>query len=181
MKPGSRTLGIAFSDSADRSRIAGAVVRADRTADGFVFGECSVGELDATQSLISLYDRLDREDVQRVMTAGIAPAWFNLIDLAQLGQAVNRPVIAVSFEDSAGLETVLQREFDEDELTSRMAIYDRLPDRDRVRVAGHEFFIRAVGLDREDASRVVKSHVADGRPEPLRVARLAARAYREVA
>lgn len=180
MKSGSRTLGIAFSDGAERSRIGGAVVRGDRVTDGLVFGTCSVGGLDATERLIDLFDRLGREDVQRVMTAGIAPAWFNLIDLARLEAAIDRPVIAVSFEESDGLESVLRREFDGDALSGRMAVYDQLPERNRIHVTDQELFVRSIGITREETFRVVKSHLNDGRLEPLRVARIAARAHRDI-
>jgi hypothetical protein len=57
MKPGVRALGVAesFADGDERSVLCGAVVRADRTADGFVFGSCAVGGTDATAAIESLY------------------------------------------------------------------------------------------------------------------------------
>ncbi len=181
MKSGSRTLGVGFSGGSERARIAGAVVRADRVVDGFAFASCSVGGLDATEAVVDLYGRLGREDVQRVMTPGVAPAWFNLLDLPELAGVIDRPVIAVSFKASDGLEPVLRREFDGESLADRKAVYDRLPERHCIQVAGRELLVRAVGTDLETATRVVKSHVEEGRPEPLRVARLAARAHRQIA
>lgn len=180
MKPGSRTLGIGVSGDGDVARVAGAVVRGDRVVDGFAFGSCSVGGLDATEAVLDVYRRLDREDVRRVMTPGIAPAWFNLLDLPAMAETIERPVIAVSFEESDGLEPILQREFDGDALNKRKAVYNQLPERHCIRVDGRELFVRAVGTDLQTATEVLKSHVEDGRPEPLRVARLAARAHRQV-
>lgn len=96
----SRTLGIAFSDDDRTSRLAGAVVRADGTLDGLGFETCTVGGVDATDAAIALFDRLGREDVRHVAVAGIAPAWFNLLELSRLRDAVGRPVYAVSYEES---------------------------------------------------------------------------------
>ena len=179
-KPGSRALGIAASDAADRSQLCGAVVRADRVVDDLVFATCTTGGSDATAACCRLWDRLDRPDVQWLLIAGVAPAWFNLIDLGALAAHADRPVIAVAFEDSDGLEAPLREQFDGAELDRRLDVYRRLPPRTRVSVDDDTVFVRAVGLDTDAAADVVTAFTPEGsgRPEPLRVARLAARAGR---
>lgn len=179
MKPGSRSLGVAFSDGPDRSRLAGAVVRRDGRVDGFAFGGCTVGGTDATAAVARLFDRLDREDVRRLLLAGVAPAWFNLLDLDAVHAATDRPTIAVSFEESPGLEPALRAAFDGDALADRIAVYRSLPDRRRVETDTGPLFVRAVGIDPDDAARVVRTLTTDRRPEPLRVAKVAAAAHRE--
>ena len=180
-KPGSRALGIAASDAADRSQLCGAVVRADRVVDDLVFATCTTGGGDATAACCRLWDRLDRPDVQWILVAGVAPAWFNLVDLDALAAHTDRPVVAVSFEASDGLDAPLREQFDGAALDRRLEIYGRLPPRTRVAVGDDTVFIRAVGIDTEDAADVVAAFTPEGsgRPEPLRVARLAARAGRE--
>lgn len=180
-KPGSRALGIAASDAADRSQLCGAVLRADRMVDDLVFATCSVGGSDATAACCRLWDRLERPDVQWLLVAGVAPAWFNLVDLAALADHTDRPVIVVSFEDSDGLEAPLREQFDGAALDWRLDVYGRLPSRTRVSIGDDAVFIRSVGTDTDAAAAVVRAFTPEGsgRPEPLRIARLAARAGRE--
>lgn len=177
MKTGARVAGVAESFTDDRSTLAAAVVRADRTLDGLAFGSCTVGGLDATDRVCSLLERLDREDLQAVMLAGIAPAWFNILDLNAIGERCDQPVLSVSFEASEGLEPALRREFEGAALDERLTIYRRQPERDRLTVNDVSIWLRSVDLSRPDAADLVRSFTPDGgRPEPVRVARLAARA-----
>lgn len=204
MTPPSRTLGVAFSDGRDASRIAGVVVRADGTPDGFAFAECTVGGADATDAVVDCWRALDREDVRHVAFAGVAPAWFNLLDLDRLAETLDRPTYAVSYEASPGLEPALREAFDGDALAERLAVYRSLPPRVPVASgAGSDDeasegedgdpsggddaddrgprFVRAVGIDPERAAAAVRALTRDGvrRCEPLRIAALAASAHRE--
>ena len=173
MKPGTRALGIAESYTGERSTLAGTVVRADRVVDDVCFTSCTVGGLDATSRIIDLWRDLDRPDVRYVVLAGIAPAWFNILDLARIHDAVERPVLSVSFEASPGLSEAIRREFDRP--GERLERYERQPPRERVSVNDESVFVRSVGCD--DPAGVVRAFTPEGgRPEPVRVARLAARA-----
>lgn len=180
MKPGRRAFGVAESyrgtaaESAT-STLAGAVVRADRTVDDFVFGTCAVGGLEATDQILDCWRRLDRPDVRYVFVAGIAPAWYNVVDLEALNRATERPVIAVSFEESDGLTAGIEDAFDGQERDDRLAAYAALPDRRRLVVDDTDLFVRSVGIDEDDADRVVRAYTFETRPEPLRVAKRAAR------
>ena len=225
MIPPSRTLGVAFSDGDRVSRIAGAVCRADGTLDGLAYGACAVGGTDATRAVRSLVADLGREDVRHVSLAGVAPAWYNLVDLKTLQAAVDRPVTAVSYEVSDGLAPALREAFDGEALATRLSTYRSLPPRHRVEVPDGEpsdaestspatgrstspatgrstspatgrstspattadhgrdrapLFVRAVGIDVDRAAAVVRSLVRAGfrRPEPLRIAAIAASAHR---
>jgi endonuclease V-like protein UPF0215 family len=183
VKPGVRTLGIAESYRRDSSTFAGVVVRANRVVDGFVFASCTVGGTDATATVRSLFDRLDRPDVRYLFVAGIAPAWFNVLDLREIHEAVDRPVLSVTFEESPGLASAIREAFDGEAREQRLDTYRAQPDRRRVAVADGEVFVRSVGLEPDAAADVVRAFTPEGeRPEPVRVARQAARAadqYRE--
>jgi endonuclease V-like protein UPF0215 family len=179
VKPGRRALGIAESyrgtdDDHATSTLAGAVVRADRTVDDFVFNTCTVGGTDATDAIIDCWQRLDRPDVQYCFLAGIAPAWYNIVDVAAVGEAIDRPVIAVGFEESEGLGDAIREAFDGDERRQRLDAYEALPDRRRIDVDGEPLFVRSVGLDAETTETVVRAYTHERRPEPLRVAKRAA-------
>ncbi|TQQ82446.1 endonuclease dU [Halonotius roseus] len=181
--PGGRAVGIAASDGPDYSQLCGAVVRADRVVEDVVFGRCTTGGSDATAACCELLDRLDRPDARWLLVAGVAPAWFNLIDLSDLHVAADRPVIAVSFEDSDGLDEPLREHFSGEALQQRLATYRELPPRDPVVLGDTELWIRTVGIDTADATDVLRAFVPDDgdRPEPLRVAQRAARAGRQQA
>jgi endonuclease V-like protein UPF0215 family len=175
VKPGTRALGVAESYRGDTSTVAGAVLRASRVADGFSFASCTVGGLDSTDAVIECYESLDRKDVQYVLVAGIAPAWFNVVDLHAVHERVDRPVLSVSFEESSGLRDAIEREFEGEAQQRRIDVYEAQPPREPVAVNGEQVFVRSVGC--EHPAEVVRAFTPEGgRPEPLRVARLAARA-----
>lgn len=200
MKPGVRALGVAESyreqvgterregptDGRARSgatreatsTLAGSVVRASRIVDGFVFGQCTVGGSDATAAVCEMVDRLDREDVRYCFLAGVAPAWFNVLDLRRIHEETGLPTISVSFEESPGLETAIREAVDdEDAVAERIETYRDQPPRRHLAVNGETVFVRNVGIDDGEAETVVRRFTPEGgRPEPLRVARLAARA-----
>ena len=182
-KPGSRAVGIAASDGPEYSQLCGTVVRADRGAEDFVFARCTTGGSDATAACRSLFDRLDRPDARWVLLAGIAPAWFNVIDLEAVSKAADRPVIAVAFEDSEGLESALREHFSGAELDQRLETYRALPPRERLAICDTELWVRTVGIESAAAADVLRAFSADEqkRPEPLRVAKAAARAGRQQA
>lgn len=179
MKGGRRALGVAESyrgtdDGSSTSTLAGAVVRADRTVDDFVFGSCTVGGTDATDAIADCWRRLDRPDVRYVFVAGVAPAWYNLLDLAALREAVDRPVVSVSFEASEGLRDAIAAAFDGRERERRLETYEALPERRRL-ADDADLYVRCVGLEAVAADRVVEAYTHRRRPEPLAVARRAAR------
>lgn len=192
MKPGARAVGIAESygaptgsqqpeyrdpSSPSQSSVAAAVVRADRAVDGLRFGSWTVGGTDATDVAVTIVDGLDREDVQYLLVSGIAPAWFNVLDLPSIADATGLPVLSVSFEASPGLESALAREFSGADLDARLSTYRQQPPRDRVDVNDESVFVRTAGVADRDAREVVRAFTPEGgRPEPIRVARLAARA-----
>ncbi|MDS0279126.1 DUF99 family protein [Halomicroarcula sp. S1AR25-4] len=177
MKAGVRALGVAESYRESTSHLAGTVVRASRVVDGFVFDTCTVGGRDATETICAMVDRLDREDVRYLLVAGIAPAWFNVLDLHAIQGRTDLPTISVTFESSPGLEGAIREAFDDpDAVAARLDTYRAQPDRRPVTVNGETVYVRAVGIEDDAAADVVRAFTPEGgRPEPLRVARLAAR------
>ena len=204
VKPGTRAVGIAESTTDGRCVLCGAVVRADRAVDGVGFASATVGACDATDAVLQLLDRLDRDDIRYLLVSGVAPAWFNILDLDRIAAVAGRPVLSISYEASPGLAPAIEREFEGAARKERLAAYDRLPPRRRVEVNGEALFVRSVGLGGADGSdesatpdglstpaapddvstpaapepvaHIVRAYTpTGGRPEPVRVARLAAR------
>ena len=179
------------------------MVRADRVVDGLAYERCTVGGDDATDAVVALVDRIDRPDVSALLLAGVAPAWFNLLDLQRLHRETGLPTLSVSFEASPGLAPAIREQFDGEPQAWRLDTYESLPPRRSLTVNDERLFVRAVGVDtpiaddagvgddgRDDtsplapnceAAQLVRGFTPEGgRPEPLRVARVAARAGREL-
>lgn len=128
-----------------------------------------------------------------LLLAGVAPAWFNLLDLQRIHEETELPTLAVSFEASDGLAPAIREQFDGRERDWRLARYESLPARYGLSVNDEQVFVRAVGAETRqhpdtdtptlapncEAAHIVRGHTPEGgRPEPLRVARLVARAGR---
>jgi len=175
------------------------VVRADRAVDGLAFERCSVGGDDATDAVVALVDRIDRPDVSVLLLAGVAPAWFNVLDLPRIPAETGLPTLSISFEASPGLAPAIREQFDGEARAWRLETYESLPPRRSLSVNGEAVFVRGVGVDTPaattgpgdgglpsiapncEAAQLVRGFTPEGgRPEPLRVARTAARAGREL-
>ena len=177
MKEGVRALGVAESYRGEdgESYLAGTVVRASRVLDGIVYTTATVGGTDATDAVVRLYKNADREDLRLVMVSGVALSWYNLVDLCAVHDATELPVLSVTYEESDGLRDAVKKEFEGDAAEERLSVYDSLPPRRRLDNDGNELYVRSVGVEDERADEWVHGFTHDGRPEPLRVARLAAR------
>ncbi len=176
-KKGLRVLGIAESfSSGDQSVLAGLVMRKDLRIDGISFETTTVGGMDATGAVISLYRSFNRQDINVIMISGCVISWFNIIDPDQVQEAVGRPVIIVTYEESEGIEEDITRHFPGDD--ERLCRYRDLGERLSITLStGHSLFIRPYGIAEDDAAALCSALTFDGRvPEPLRVARLCARA-----
>jgi len=183
MKKGVRALGVAesYRGEGGDSFLAGAVVRADRVVEGFRFTTITVGGTDATDGNVELYDAFDREDVRFVLVSGIAPAWYNIVDIDAVHEETGVPVVSVTYEqgNENGLESALKDEFEGNALEKRLALYDSLPSRRRFSFGENDIYVRSVGISDDRADEWVRgftrSDEGSVRPEPVRVARLAAR------
>lgn len=175
-KEGVRVLGVAESYRGESSVLAGLVMRGDLRIDGAAFTEITVGGTDATDGVLDLWDALNRDDVHAVLLSGCVIAWFNVVDLERVRDETGIPVVCVTYEESDGLEDDISRHFDGEDADKRLELYRGLGGRTAVELdTGYEAYVRAAGLDEEEASRLVNRFTVDGRrPEPLRVARIAA-------
>ncbi|MCX8207651.1 MAG: DUF99 family protein [Methanothrix sp.] len=177
-KPGIRALGVAesFVRSDPVSTLAGIVMRGDLRIDGVALAEITVGGMDATEGVLSIYRKLNREDINILMLSGNVISWFNIIDPERVHRETGLPVISVTYEESDGLDRYLEEYFPGD--AERLSRYRALGDRSAIRLkTGYDLFVRAHGLSLKEARAVLNRFTLEGRiPEPVRVARLIARA-----
>ena len=176
-KKGLRALGIAESYTGRvHSTLAGVVMRKDMQIDGVGFSRITVGGMDATEQVEEIVSSLHREDINVLLLSGCVIGWYNMIDPGRVHGTTGLPVIVVTYEESMGLEEEIRRHFPGDE--ERIALYRRLGERTPVELStGYTAWIRAWGLTLPIAERVCRDFTREGKiPEPLRVARLLARA-----
>lgn len=181
-KRGIRALGIAesFKRGYNRSIIAGVVMRSDLIIDGVALNHVTIKGDDATSSIMELYDRLGRSDINLLMLDGLIISMYNIIDIDALYNHISKPIIAITFEESEGLDEHIKRTFDE--YDKKLEAYHKLGGREMVITkTGYNLYIRSRGIDLDDTRLVIDKFLLQGSiPEPIRVAKLIARAYIKV-
>jgi hypothetical protein len=165
-----------FKKPAAKSTLAGVVMRRDLVIDGMVFGAATVEGDDATDQIISMYRSLGRDDINCILVDGLVISMYNIIDGGRVAQETGLAVVAVTFEDSKGLEDAIMSHFP-DGWSSKMTLYKGLGARERILLkTGKNLYIRYWGIDRRRATAILNAFTLQGSvPEPVRVAKLAAR------
>jgi endonuclease V-like protein UPF0215 family len=156
--------------------LAGVVMRRDLVMDGMAFGRATVGGDDATDAIIAMHRSLCRDDVNCIMLDGLVISMYNIIDGERLASETGLPIIAVTFKDSKGLEGAIRHHFQEG-WEKKMAQYKKIGRRDRlVLKTGKPVYVRCWGMTTKYATSVLNAFTAQGAlPEPLKVAKIAAR------
>ncbi len=177
-KPALRVLGVAesFVRSRPYSILAGIVMRSDLRTDGIAFARATVGGNDATDAVLKIYKSLKRDDVNALIISGVAVSWFNIIDIQEIFERLNRPIVCLTYEESPGLEEYIREYFPDPE--EKLRNYSRLGKRNSIMLkTGFEVYVRVLGASTDEARSLLSKFTLDGRvPEPVRAARLAARA-----
>jgi endonuclease V-like protein UPF0215 family len=181
-KKGLRVLGVAESFSGrSSSTLAGVVMRKDLVIDGAACTSVTVGGMDANDAVLRIVRILDRSDINCLMISGCVIAWYNILSPDRIAEETGLPVIAVTYEASEGLEDDIGFHFPGDD--ERMEAYRRLGQRSEYLLkTGYTVYLRTAGLERAMAERITDAFTREGKvPEPLRVARLVARAVMRTA
>jgi endonuclease V-like protein UPF0215 family len=179
VKKGIRAFAVAetFNKFDKRSTLAGVVMRRDMIVDGLVFGTATTEGNDSTENILSMFKSLNRNDVNCIMLNGLIISMFNIIDGKKLMHETQLPIIALTFHDSKGLGNSIREHFPLD-AEKKLLQYANLGERDRVTLkTGKSVFIRHWGLTLKNAIMVLDCFTLQGSiPEPIRIAKLAARA-----
>lgn len=177
-KKGLRGLAIAesFKQGDKSSKLAGIVIRRDFIIDGFVFGHCTIEGDDATESIIDMYERLSREDINFILISGIIIAMYNVINIEQISVRTGLPVIGITYEESKGIDDAIKHHFP-DNYETKIERYQKLGSRTELKLhTGYSVYIRNAGCSVNEAKKLVEAFTLQGSvPEPLRVAQLLAK------
>lgn len=178
-KKGIRVLGVAesFKKSVKKSTLAGVVMRRDLVIDGMAFGGATIEGDDATENIILMHRSLARDDINCILLDGLVISMYNIIDGERVAGETGLPVIAITFEDSKGLEGSIKHHFED--WQGKLEQYQRLGKRERITLkTGKNLFIRYWGLSQKRAVAILNSFTLQGSvPEPIRVAKLTARSH----
>lgn len=172
-----RAFGVAesFRPAAEKSTLAGVVMRTDLVVDGFVFGSATVGGEDATRSVLKMYRDLRRADLNLIMLSGCIISRYNIIDVDGLALLSGLPVVCLTYNESKGIEDSIRRHFEHPE--ERIESYRKLGGRTAVLLhTGYKAYVRNAQIEEADAKRVLDAFTLQGGvPEPVRLAKLLAR------
>jgi len=177
-KKGLRGLAIAesFAPNSSKSVLSGIVMRRDFIIDDFVFGSATLGGNDATDSILKMYDELDRPDVSYVLISGLIVSMYNIIDIKKLFYSLSIPIIGVSYRDSSGIEDALKHHFP-NSFESKISEYHKLGKREKITLhTCNDIFVRMEGCVLNDVRHLLNDLTMHGSiPEPIRVSQLLAK------
>ena len=165
--------------SARRAALVGIVFSTPNYVEGIVRTSVTIDGTDATERILSVLEGSPFLDgVRAVLLDGIAVGGFNLIDLDRLHERLQRPIVTVTrhLPDFSAIRAALRKYFPRDAaerwaLVRAHALF-RLP-----MLEGNPLRVSAVGCTRAEAAAIVRRTTVRGNvPEPLRLARLVARA-----
>ena len=176
-KSGIRGLAIAesFSQDSKKSVLSGIVMSTDLVIDGFVMGHSTVGGDDATDAILSMFEKLDRSDVSFLLISGIIISLYNMVDVKRISEKIGLPVIAITHEESDGIEDAIKHHFP-DSYKLKLAEYSKLGSREKITLhTSHNLYIRNEGCTVLEAKQLLDKITSQGSiPEPLRIAQLLA-------
>jgi uncharacterized protein len=177
-KKGIRVLAIAetFEKQDKKAILAGIVMRRDFIVDGIIYGHTTVGGNDSTDIVLSMVQQLGRNDLNCILLGGLIISLFNIVNGKYINENTGLPVIGISYKRSSGLQDSIYGIKEEQKIKDYLKLEERKP---LVLWTGKTIFIRHWGIGFFDASSLINSLVLQGaKPEPLKVAALAARACR---
>ena len=176
-KKGIRGLAIAesFSQNSKKSVLSGIVMSTDLVIDGFVFGHSTVGGDDATDAILEMYEKLDRQDISFLLISGIVISLYNIIDMKKISEKIGLPVIGVTYEESSGIEDAIKHHFPES-YKSKLTEYSKLESRKKITLhTSYNLYVRNEGCTVLEAKQLLDKITSQGSiPEPLRIAQLLA-------
>ena len=176
-KKGIRGLAIAesFSQNSKKSILSGLVMSTDLVIDGFVFGHSTVGGDDATDAILEMYEKLDRQDISFLLISGIVISLYNIIDMKRISEKIGLPVIGVTYEESSGIEDAIKHHFPES-YKSKLTEYSKLESRKKITLhTSYNLYVRNEGCTVLEAKQLLDKITLQGSiPEPLKITQLLA-------
>ncbi len=181
LKKGIKVIGVACApfnrDKDKKARIIGAIYRGSLLLEGVLKSQVTVDGDDATKIIARMIlSSSHHSQLKLIMTRGVTIAGFNYIDLEQLFDKTNLPIISV-VDREPNLDKINSalRKLPDGE--KKLAVLERngLPQAFVSSVDNEPVYVQFIGLKDEEVAQLLKDITLVGRiPEPIRVARLIA-------
>ena len=178
-KKGIRGLAIAesFSPDSKKSILSGIVMSTDLIIDGFVFGHSTVGGDDATKAILSMYEKLHRQDINFLLISGTVISLYNIVNLKRISEQTQLPVIGVTYGESKSktVRDAIKYHFP-DSYKTKLAEYSKLGPRKKITLhTSHQLYIRNEGCTVLEATQLLDKITLQGSvPQPLSITGLLA-------
>lgn len=177
MKDGIRVLGIddaAFEFESEETFLTGVVYRGTEFIEDIQSVQIDVDGEDATEKVLELVEKFsNQKQIKAVLLDGISLGGFNLVDLEDVSEKSDLPVVAVTKNrpDRADFRAAMKRSGNYDEK------FEDLNEPVEVELEDGRCFIQFSGCTREEAENYVRKNLIHGQvPESIRVADLVGRA-----
>jgi endonuclease V-like protein UPF0215 family len=176
MKTGIRVLGIddaAFEFDDRETFLTGVVYRGTEFIEDIRTAPIQVDGEDATGKVIELFRSCNNpRQIKAILLDGISFAGFNLVDIEEVAEELEKPVIVVTANepDREDFRATMERTGNYDE------VFEKFEEAREIELEDGTAYIQCWGTDIESARRVVKNSVIHGLvPEPIRVAHMIGR------
>ena len=174
-------LGVAesFKKNQETSTLAGVVMRSDMIIDGLAIGAMKVSGSDSTNAVVEMFSNLRRNDINAIMISGSVLSLYNVLDLDLIFSKLKLPVLALSFsKSSSDLARNIRERFPKIVAEKKIELLEKLGESEKITLdTGYAVFVRSSGINGTNAKRLLDKFTLQGSsPEPIRVARLLAKA-----
>ena len=166
--------GLSISESFEKqdthSILAGVVMSNEFLIDGFVFENATLKGDDITEKILTMYDKLNRDDISYLLLPGTILSLYNIVDIDQIFEQLQIPIIAANSKDSSGLHDTLRHHFPNN-FETKIEQYEKLGSRHTINLdEKNEIYLRMRGCTIEDCKILLSKITLQGSiPEPLRV------------
>lgn len=176
LKPEIRILGVddaPFTFDDDTTEVIGCLLRGSRTLEAVLSTTVTVDGTDATGSIAEmLLDSRQHDQTRAIMLDGITYGGLNVLDIQDLAERTDRPVIAVTRQvpDHDALEDAIANTDDDGERLKAIERAGTVHQHDDGRLS-----FQCAGIEPGQAREYLDVAMAQGNlPEPVRVAHLIA-------
>lgn len=175
-----RVLGVAesFRPREKHSTLVGIVMRSDLIVDGIAIGRLTVSGTDAARSILELFRKLGRNDVNAIIISGSVLSVYNVLDITEIYKVLSIPVVALSFHRAkSDLYRNVKEKFSSSIAKEKLRLLEKLGSSRRLKLnTGYSVFIRSAGIQDSESARLLNKFTFQGSvPEPVKVARLFAK------
>lgn len=181
MKKGVRILGIddtAFSLEDEEATLAGVVYRGTEFIEDIKFTNVDVDGYNATKKVLNLFRKCNNnQQIKAVIIDGISLAGFNIVDIYEISEQIDKPVISVTSNrpDPERFRKIMEKTGNRDQRFENFETHTTLE------LEVGEVFVQFAGTDIEEVKQIIELSIIHGlMPEPIRVAHMIGQGLKDV-